>query len=117
MKILKVYKVINCNKTLYKMFQQQKTFPISVGFKLFKIMKLFDEVEEYVFNTMENTFENFKFENMDDNEKMFYNSLLSSDIELNYEKVNPSYFEDNDDLKLTIEDIDNLSIIFTEKSQ
>ena len=51
MKILKVYKVINCNKTLYKMFQQQKTFPISVGFKLFKIMKLFDEVEEYVFNT------------------------------------------------------------------
>ena len=54
---------------------------------------------------------------MDDNEKMFYNSLLSSDIELNYEKVNPSYFEDNDDLKLTIEDIDNLSIIFTEKSQ
>ena len=114
MKKLKIYEVLNCNRTLNKMFEQQNTFPISVGFKIFKLMKIFDEVEEYVFNVMEMTFKDFKFEQMNDEEKMFYNKVLSSEIELEYEKINTSYFENNNDLMLTIEDIGNLSIILSE---
>ena len=115
MERLKIYEIFNCNKTLNKMFEQQNTFPISIGFKLFKIMKMFDEVEEYVFNIMEMTFENFKFEHMNDEEKRFYNAVLSSEIELEYDKINTSYFENNEDLMLTIEDISNLSIILYKK--
>lgn len=114
MKKLKIYEVLNCNKTLNKMFEQQNTFPISLGFKIFKLMKIFDEVEEYVFNVMEMTFKDFRFEQMSEEEKMFYNKLLSSEIELKYEKINTSYFEKNNDLMLTIEDISNLSIILSE---
>ena len=98
------------------MFEQQNTFPISIGFKLFKIMKMFDEVEEYVFKIMEMTFEDFKFEQMNLEENIFYNTVLSSEIELEYERINASYFENNEDLMLTIEDISNLSIIISEKS-
>lgn len=98
------------------MFEQQNTFPISIGFKLFKIMKMFDEVEEYVFKIMEMTFEDFKFEQMNLEENIFYNTVLSSEIELDYERINASYFENNEDLMLTIEDISNLSIIISEKS-
>lgn len=115
MERLQIYEVFDCNRTLYKMLEQQKTFPISLGFKLFKLMKVFDEVEEYVFNTMETTFKDFKFENMNEEEKMFYNTILSSEIELDYEKINTSYFENNEDLMLTIEDIGNLSIILSKK--
>ncbi len=115
MERLKIYEIFNCNKTLNKMFEQQNTFPISIGFKLFKIMKMFDEVEEYVFNIMEMTFENFKFEQMNEEENIFYNTVLNSEIELEYERINTSYFEDNMDLMLTIEDISNLSIILSEK--
>ena len=115
MERLKIYEIFNCNKTLNKMFEQQNTFPISIGFKLFKIMKMFDEVEEYVFNIMEMTFENFKFEQMNEEENIFYNTVLNSEIELEYERINTSYFEDNTDLMLTIEDISNLSIILYEK--
>ena len=114
MERLKIYEIFNCNKTLNKMFEQQNTFPISIGFKLFKIMKMFDEVEEYVFNIMEITFKDFKFEQMNDEEKRFYNAVLSSEIELEYDKINMSYFENNEDLMLTIEDISNLSIILSE---
>ncbi len=113
---LKIYEIFNCNKTLNKMFEQQNTFPISIGFKLFKIMKMFDEVEEYVFKIMEMTFEDFKFEQMNLEENIFYNTVLSSEIELEYERINASYFENNEDLMLTIEDISNLSIIISEKS-
>ena len=116
MERLKIYEIFNCNKTLNKMFEQQNTFPISIGFKLFKIMKMFDEVEEYVFNIMEMTFENFKFEQMNEEENIFYNTVLNSEIELEYERINASYFENNEDLMLTIEDISNLSIIISEKS-
>ena len=112
---LKIYEIFNCNKTLNKMFEQQNTFPISIGFKLFKIMKMFDEVEEYVFKIMEMTFEDFKFEQMNLEENIFYNTVLSSEIELEYERINASYFENNEDLMLTIEDISNLSIILSEK--
>ena len=112
---LKIYEIFNCNKTLNKMFEQQNTFPISIGFKLFKIMKMFDEVEEYVFKIMEMTFEDFKFEQMNLEENIFYNTVLSSEIELEYERINTSYFENNEDLMLTIEDISNLSIIISEK--
>ena len=113
---LKIYEIFNCNKTLNKMFEQQNTFPISIGFKLFKIMKMFDEVEEYVFKIMEMTFEDFKFEQMNLEENIFYNTVLSSEIELEYERINASYFENNEDLMLTSEDISNLSIIISEKS-
>ena len=113
---LKIYEIFNCNKTLNKMIEQQNTFPISIGFKLFKIMKMFDEVEEYVFKIMEMTFEDFKFEQMNLEENIFYNTVLSSEIELEYERINASYFENNEDLMLTIEDISNLSIIISEKS-
>ena len=112
---LKIYEIFNCNKTLNKMFEQQNTFPISIGFKLFKIMKMFDEVEEYVFKIMEMTFEDFKFEQMNLEENIFYNTVLSSEIELEYERINASYFENNENLMLTIEDISNLSIIISEK--
>ena len=116
MKKLKIFEIFNCNRTLNKIFEQKNTFPISIGFKLFKIMKMFDEVEEYVFNIMEMTFENFKFEQMNEEENIFYNTVLNSEIELEYERINASYFENNEDLMLTIEDISNLSIIISEKS-
>ena len=56
MEKIQIFQVLNCNKTINKMLQQQSTFPISVGFKLYDIMKKFDEVEEYVFHLMDITF-------------------------------------------------------------
>ena len=111
MERLQVFDVLECNKTLYKMIEQKNTFPISIGLKLNKIIKEFDEVEEYVFNMMDMTFQDFDWSKMTKEQLMFYKNLISEEIELEYNKIPTSFFENNDKLMLTIEDIDKLRII------
>jgi len=72
---------------------------------------LFDEVEEYVFSLMETAFENFSFENMTEEQTLFFNKILSEEIELDFHKIPLSVFEN---INLPIADIDKLSIILDE---
>lgn len=111
MEKLQVYQVLECNKTLYKMLEQRTTFPISIGLKLHRIMKSFDEIEEYVFDTMDMTFENYEWGKMTNEQMMFYQNLISQEIELDFEKIPSKWFEENNKLMLSIEDISRLSII------
>ena len=68
MEKLRVYQVLECNRVLYKMMEQKVLLPISVGLKVKRIMNVFDEVETYVFETMDETFKGFDWENMTDEE-------------------------------------------------
>lgn len=111
MDILQIRDVFNCNRIIFKLTEQQSQFPIDVGFRLFKISKIFDEVEEFVFNLMNITFNDFQFEEMTDEQKMFFEKVMTQQIELEYDKIPLSVFENNDKLKLTIEEIGYLSII------
>jgi len=111
METLQIYQVMDCNKVLFKMYEQKNVLPFSLGFKLFKIMKVFDEVEEYVFNTMDMTFPNYDWSNLTKEESEFYRKLLTEKIELDFEKIPKENFENNDKLMLSLEDIGNLSII------
>lgn len=117
MKKLSIQQVLNCNRTLFKIFEQQSTFPVSIGFKIFSIMKKFDEVEEYVFNVLEMTFQDIDFNSMTEEQKMFYNNVVSSEIELDFETIDEKFFKENETVMLTIEDISNLGIILKEKQQ
>lgn len=78
-------------------------------------MKKFDEVEEYVFNVLEMTFQNIDFNSMTEQQKMFYNNIVSSEIELEFETIDEKFFKENETVMLTIEDISNLGIILKEK--
>lgn len=108
---IQVQQVVECNKVLYKMLEQRITFPISVGIKLKKIMKMFDEVEEYVFETMDMAFGTIDWQQMTEEQITFYTNLVTEEIELDYDKIPISVFENNNDLKLTLEEIEKLSII------
>lgn len=111
MEKIRIQEVLECNKVLFKIMEQRTTFPISVGLKLNKIMKMFDEVEEYVFTLMDMTFQNINWENLTKEEITFYNKVVSEEIELDFDKISKEVFENNDKLMLTLEDIDNLSLI------
>ena len=111
MEKLRVYQVLECNRVLYKMMEQKVLLPISVGLKVKRIMNVFDEVETYVFETMDETFKGFDWGNMTDEEISFYGKLISEEIELYFEKIKEETFENNDKLTLTIDDIDKLSLI------
>jgi len=113
METLQIYQVINCNKVLSKIYEQKSILPFSLGFKLFKIMKIFDEVEEYVFNTMDMMFPQYEWNNLTKEESEFYSKVLTEKIELSFEKIAKEELEDNDKLMLTLEDIENLAIILS----
>ena len=114
MEKLLVSQVLECNKTLYKIMQQKVNLPISVGLKFYKIMKIFDEIEEYVFETMDMTFENLNWNNMTNEQMLFYKNLISEQIEVEYTKIPQKELENNNVLMLNIGDIEKLSIILTQ---
>lgn len=117
MEKLQIQQVVECNKVLFKLAQQQRLFPFSIGYKLFHIRKLFDEVEDYVFTVMDNTFDNFNIEDMSEEEKRFMNAIMSSEIELDYERISIKEFKDNDKVMLSMQDIEKMAIVLNGKEQ
>lgn len=112
MEKVQISQVLECNKVLYKMLEQRTTFPVSIGLKINHIMKLFDEVEEYIFTTMDVVFgDKIDWSNLSEQQMIFYKELISEQIELDYKKISKEMFENNDKLMLSIEDIEKLSII------
>lgn len=115
MEKIKVFELMACNRVLFKMMEEKRLFPVSLGFKLHKIMKEFDDVEEYIIDVMETTFGDIDLASMNDDEMKFYNVLLSSEVDVDYERVSQEWFETNSELMLTLEEINDLSIIFIKK--
>ena len=117
MEKLQIGQTFETNKVIFKLIQQQTKFPISIGLKLYKIAKIFDEIEEYVFNIMDMTFENFNIMEMTDEQKILFDKIMSEEIEVEIDKVPLSCFENNEKVMLTIDEIDKLSIILKENTQ
>nr|DAS58176.1 MAG TPA: hypothetical protein [Caudoviricetes sp.] len=111
---MEIYKVLRCNKILNKTMKSGR-FSVEVGFLIYKISKMFDEVEEYVIQTMNNIFPDIKLDDMTEEQKNAYNYIISSEIELDVPLINIEKFKNSENIKLSIEDIEALSIILTEK--
>lgn len=105
--------VFECNKVLDKIMKQRTLLPISVGLKINKIMKEFDEVEEYVLKTMDVAFGEIDWTRITKEQMQFYNTVLSQEIEIDFEKIPREIFENNDKVMLSIEDVDKLTLILT----
>lgn len=112
METLKIADIIRCNSTLYKMRGNELSFPMNVSFKIYQIIKLFDEVEDFVFNALKNVFgKDIDILNMTEQQKEVYDILLNSSIEIDIPKINKDYFKQNEKVNITIDDISNLQII------
>ena len=111
MEKLQIFQILKCNRVLYKMLKQQTSFPFSIGFQLYQIMKKFDEVESYVFNIMDMLFGKIDLNNMTEEQEQMYSSLVLTEIEIQFDKIPLEKFKNNDKLTLTIEDMKNLEII------
>ena len=60
------------------------------------------------------TFENLDWNNMTNEQMLFYKNLLSEQIEVEYIKIPQKELENNNVLMLNIGDIEKLSIILTQ---
>ena len=107
--------ILACNMTLYKLLnEQKKKISIPNGFKLYQMMKIFDDVENYVFSVMSDTFgSEINYNMLSDEQREFYDTIMNVEVELSFEKIDANVFENEEDsVKVTIDEIDNLQIIF-----
>lgn len=112
--LTKVYinDVLNCSKTLERIFKQHEVLPVRLTFKLYNLIKTFDSVSDYVIQMLQMTFPDINFEEeFTEEQKTFYNYLLSSEIELDIEKIDKRLLEESGGLLLSLADVENLSII------
>lgn len=111
----KIEEIFRCNRSLYKiLYEQQKPINMSLGFSLFKIIGEFDKVEEYVFSIMENVFGNdIDYNNLTEDQRKVYMSLMLTDINVNYEKISREEFLKGEEIIINMEDIENIQIILS----
>lgn len=117
MEKFQIGQIFDCNRVIFKIIEQQLKFPIHIGFKLNSLSKKFDEVEEYVFKVMDIAFGKFDFMSMTEEQETLFNKLLNEEIELDVEKIPIKYFENNDDITLTVKEIDKLMIILEQNKE
>lgn len=109
----KIGEIISCNRTLFKiLYEQKRNVSMSDGFKLYELMKIFDDVEEYVFDVMTATFgQDIDYSRLTEEQKEVYFNLMNVEIDLEFEKMKKEVFEKDDKTIINMEDIDNLKIM------
>ena len=117
MEKFQIGQIFDCNRVIFKIIEQQLKFPIYIGIKLYGLSKKFDEVEEYVFKVMETAFGEFDFMSMTKEQEILFNKLLNEEIELEIEKIPSKYFENNENVTLTVEEIGKLMIILEQNKE
>lgn len=85
---------------------------MSDGFKLYGLMKIFDDVEQYAFDVMTAAFgQEIDYTRLTEEQQKVYIELMNVEIDLNFEKVKKDVFEKDEKTIVNMEDIDNLKII------
>ena len=108
--------IFACNMTLYKLLNEQRLkISIPNGLKLYHLTKIFDDVENYVFCVMNEAFgEDVDYNSLTEEQKLTYNEIMNTQIELSFDKLDENTFENEQNTLVDIEDINNLLLIFKE---
>lgn len=112
-----VYKILKVNRTIETLLEQHISYPINVGYKIFQLKKELDNIEKYIIERLSMLCPNFFTNDMTEEEKIIYETILSSEIELNNINITIEEITNNNEVKTTLEDIENLMLLFNEKNE
>lgn len=115
--IIPIYQVIKSNRSLDVLISQQGLYNINIAYKLYKVKKELDDIENYAFERLSSICPNIDLNNLSDNELLIYNNIINSQIELNIPILTEDELLSSDEIKLSVEDIDNILNIFVEKKE
>lgn len=111
---IKLNDVIRANIALGRLIGQQKEYNINLSYRLYKLKKQLDEVEEYIMDRLHVAIGEDDLDNITNSEMETLNEvLLESYIEEDFVNVSLDEVMSTDKVTLTVEDIDSLSKIFT----
>lgn len=115
--LIPIYQIIKMNRSLETLISQQTLYNINIAYKIHKIKKELDEIEQYTFDRLTLICPNFDLKNHNEEELLIYNTILNSQIEVDLPTITEEELLSSDEIKLSIEDIENILNIFEEKKQ
>ena len=108
-----VYRFIEANRSLDKICSQDNEYPIRSAYKLIKAKKELDDAIEYVMQRFSNVCgEAVDFENLNNEQNVILNSILSQEIEIELPELTIEEVTDNNKVRVTSSDMENLLFVF-----
>lgn len=113
--VLTIYEVFKINRVLEKLINQQLDYQINVAYKLSKLKQQLDEIESYAFERFMLMFPQADIGNLNENESEVYKAILSSNVEIDNFNLTENEVFLNDSVKLTIEDVTIIRLLFEKR--
>lgn len=102
----RIYDIMTCNNVLSKLIEQQINFSINVAYKLYKLKKELDEIEQLMFQRWELLFgENFDANTFTQEEITAYNLTLEAEADIDIYDLKVDDIISNKQVKLTIDEV------------
>ena len=110
---MKIFEIFDCNKVLYKLWNDKTELPLGVGFKIYENIKAFNEVENYVFSIMKDLYGDEWVDKLENEKEIgeWYDRLMSTEVSPEVKKIEKETFLENNSIKLSLEDIEKISLI------
>lgn len=104
--------VVSALRAIDDIMRCEVRIPLPVAWKLHKAYKSLDEVADYAFSRLDSLINDFGKSEMDDNEKLIYQTVMDSEVEV----CMPSFTEDEimgvgDDVTATLPSMKGLSLL------
>lgn len=104
-----IYDIINANVVLEKLLKQQHEYNIQTAYKIYKLKKELDEVENFTMDRLKLALGNdYDLDNLDENQKMLYTSIMLTQININDTDLKLNDLTDNDRLKITVNEVEKI---------
>lgn len=108
-----VYEIIKCNTVLHKLFEQQVLLPLNNAYKIYKLKEELTEIENLMFERWNILFgENYNIAEFDEEQIYLYNTTLQTEVEISIPNISLEEIVNNDKAKLSLQDIETLSLFF-----
>lgn len=114
-KVIKLADIFSIRKVIEKLMQQQINLPVDISFELFDLYNKLNEMEEFFFQRMNIVFntDNIDFDELTASQKMVMNTTLDSDIDIEVNVDKLKKLKDNENVKLTIDEVKVISKILS----
>lgn len=114
---LKVYDVFKINQSLDELLKQNFKLPFKDGYALMCLKKELDSIEQYAAERINKVIDSKRMiENcMTDEETLAYTTIMNSSIEIDNCKFDFESLKNNQEIILSLPDIEAISVFFEEK--
>ena len=105
-KEIKIYKILKINIVLERLIEQDCKYEINTSYKLYKLKKEINNIENYIFDRFYKLFNGKELEQLSNNERIIYNTILDSTIEINIPNISVEDILKNKEIKMSVQEIE-----------